>query len=330
MGHPLTWMYRRLGPRYPRVFVTLELLSAFVIAGGAVALLSFYYDAEREDVLSILAVTLGLTALALVVVLHRLYRRLRPIEQWIAGERDERSSLQAWGAAVMVPYDLVRRDLPLPVLGVALLSSLVAAFAYELEPIAFFPLFASGLIALGYSMILHYLAIELAMRPVLSDINLGLERPPTITRPALPLRFKLIASLPLINVITGAVVAALVSDGGGAQALSINVLVALAVSFVISFELVWLLSRSILSPIYDLEAAIERIRQGRFDEHVPVTTADEFGELSSGFNQMVDGLNERERLREAFGTYLDEEVARHIISEGYDPQGQEVEVSILF
>jgi class 3 adenylate cyclase len=45
---------------------------------------------------------------------------------------------------------------------------------------------------------------------------------------------------------------------------------------------------------------------------------------------MVDGLAERERLREAFGTYLDEEVARYIISEGYDPAGGEVEVSLLF
>ncbi len=61
-----------------------------------------------------------------------------------------------------------------------------------------------------------------------------------------------------------------------------------------------------------------------------MTTADEFGELSSAFNQMVDGLAERERLREAFGTYLDEEVARHIISEEYDPDGREVDVSLVF
>ncbi len=80
-----------------------------------------------------------------------------------------------------------------------------------------------------------------------------------------------------------------------------------------------LLTRSILRPIEDLEAATERIRQGRFDEHVPVTTSDEFGELSSAFNQMVDGLAERERLREAFGTYLDEEVAQHLISEDFQP-----------
>ena len=118
------------------------------------------------------------------------------------------------------------------------------------------------------------------------------------------------------------VVAALTAEGGGAEALGLNVLIALSASFLVSFELVVLLSRSILRPVEDLQAATERIRQGRFDEHVPVTTADEFGELSSAFNQMVDGLAERERLREAFGTYLDEEVARHIISEEYDPAGR--------
>jgi class 3 adenylate cyclase len=126
------------------------------------------------------------------------------------------------------------------------------------------------------------------------------------------------------------VVAALTSDGGGTDALTVAVLIALFVSFTISFELTVLLTRSILRPIEDLEAATERIRQGRFDEHVPVTTSDEFGELSSAFNQMVDGLAERERLREAFGTYLDEEVAQHLISEDFAPEGEELEVSLVF
>jgi adenylate cyclase len=151
-----------------------------------------------------------------------------------------------------------------------------------------------------------------------------------IDRPVVPLRVKLLGSLPLINVITGVVVAALTADGGGTDALGISVLIALFVSFTVSFELTMLLTRSILRPVEDLESATERIRQGRFDEHVPVTTSDEFGELSSAFNQMVDGLAERERLRAAFGTYLDEEVAQHLISEDFEPGGEEVEVSLVF
>ena len=330
MTGTLTWMYRKLGARYPAVFVTLELQSAFVIGAGAAALIGFYYEADKSDVLTVIAITCGLTAIAIVIVLSRLYKRIRPLSDWIGGDRDPSQSLLAWRTAVGLPLELIRRDLGFPVFGVAVPVSIAAVLLYDLSWLAFFPLLVGGLIALGYSAILHYLALELAMRPILFDINATLDSPVRIERPSIPLRFKLLGSLPLINVITGVTVAALTSDGGGVQALSLNVLIALTVAFLVSFELTVLLSRSILRPIEDLEAATERIRQGRFDEHVPVTTADEFGELSSAFNQMVDGLAERERLREAFGAYLDEEVAQHIIGSDYDPEGHEVEVSLLF
>ena len=61
-----------------------------------------------------------------------------------------------------------------------------------------------------------------------------------------------------------------------------------------------------------------------------MTTADELGEVAASFNEMVTGLRERERIRQAFGTYLDHEVAEHILSEGFSEQGEAVEVSILF
>ena len=41
----------------------------------------------------------------------------------------------------------------------------------DLNWLAFFPLFAGSLVALGYSAILHYLVLEAGMRPVLIDIN---------------------------------------------------------------------------------------------------------------------------------------------------------------
>jgi adenylate cyclase len=323
-------MYRKLGARYPAVFIALELQSAFLIGIGAVALIGFYYDADSSDVLVVMAITCALTAVAIVIVLARIFGRIGPLSSWIAGDRGPAQTEQAWRVAVGLPLALIRRDLGFPVFGVAVPVSIAAVQLYGLTWFAFFPLLAGGLIALGYSAILHYLALELAMRPILFDINAALESPVRLERPSIPLRYKLLGSLPLINVITGVTVAALTSDGAGVQALSLNVVIALTVAFLISFELTVLLSRSILRPVEDLEAATERIRQGRYEEHVPVTTADEFGELSSAFNQMVDGLAERERLREAFGTYLDEEVARHLISEDYDPDGHEVEVSLVF
>src|SRR5256714_1021396 len=45
---------------------------------------------------------------------------------------------------------------------------------------------------------------------------------------------------------------------------------------------------------------------------------------------MVDGLRERERIREAFGTYVDRDVADHILREGTSLAGEEVEVTMMF
>jgi adenylate cyclase len=327
--HPLTWLYRKLGPRYPSVFITVELQTAFLVATGAVALFSFYYSVSGHDFLKILGVTLGLTALGIGFVLMRVLRRLRPLQEWLRGARSSEETVRAWHAAVDQPIEMVRRDFWVPLV-VTVITVIASLAILELSWLSFFPIVLAALLTTAYAGTLHYLALELAMRPILFDINSALDVPVRIDRPQVPLRIKLLGSLPLINVITGMVVAALTSDGGGTDALTVAVLIALFVSFTISFELTVLLTRSILRPIEDLEAATERIRQGRFDEHVPVTTSDEFGELSSAFNQMVDGLAERERLREAFGTYLDEEVARHLISEDFEPGGEEVEVSLVF
>jgi class 3 adenylate cyclase len=45
---------------------------------------------------------------------------------------------------------------------------------------------------------------------------------------------------------------------------------------------------------------------------------------------MVSGLQERERLREAFGTFVDPDLAERVARDGTDLRGEEVEVSILF
>ena len=49
---------------------------------------------------------------------------------------------------------------------------------------------------------------------------------------------------------------------------------------------------------------------------MPIDDASEAGLLQAGINHMTAGLVERERIREAFGTYVDREVAEHIPREG--------------
>jgi adenylate cyclase len=327
----LSRLYRRLGRHYPYAFLTIELQSAFVITAATLGLFSFYYNASTADYMKVIAVALVLTGTAVAITLIRTFPLMRPIRDWLAGQRDADCTTRAWAAAVALPLNLIRRDLWVPVVVAIVPSCVWAVVVLDLDWPAFFPLFAGSMVALGYSAILHYLILEAGMRPVLLDVN-ETERAPRVRTPisAIPLRLRLMTALPLINIITGLVVAALSSSGGGGAALGADVLIAVGVATTISLELTVLFAKSIVRPIADLQRATEAVREGRYDVAVPVTTGDELGELAASFNQMVEGLAERERLREAFGTYLDKSVAEYILSEGFSEEGEEVEVSILF
>jgi adenylate cyclase len=325
-----TWLYRKLGRSYPAVYLTVELQTAFGITLGTLALLSFYWDVKTEEFLQVLVVSMSLTAIAVFMNLWRTLPLLHPVRDWIAGDRSPERSAAAWSAAVGLPANLVRRDMFLPFTIVVIPSCIVAVVVFSLPWLAFFPIFAASSVAVGYGAILHYLALELGMRPVLIDINQSVTPRMHADFTAIPLRVRLMTVLPLINLITGLVVAAITSNGGGGSSLGADVLVAVGVAATVSLELTVLLSKSILRPIADLRDATQAVRRGDYGVSVPVTTGDELGELAASFNQMVGGLAERERIREAFGTYLDHEVAEYILSEGFSEEGVERDVSILF
>jgi adenylate cyclase len=120
--------------------------------------------------------------------------------------------------------------------------------------------------------------------------------------------------------------------GGDAELadLAIVALVAIGVAGSISLVLTLLLANSISEPIAELRRATKRLGAGDFGTRAPVVTTDETGDLARAFNEAAAGLAERERIREAFGTYVDREVAEHILREGTSLAGEEVEVTMLF
>ena len=105
--------------------------------------------------------------------------------------------------------------------------------------------------------------------------------------------------------------------------------VAVLVAFTISLELTVLVTRSVLQPVDDLLEATEAVKQGDLDARVPITSGDELGELAGSFNEMMQGLSEREALREAFGAYVDPDVAERVLEEGELIEGQEREVTVM-
>jgi class 3 adenylate cyclase/acid stress-induced BolA-like protein IbaG/YrbA len=95
----------------------------------------------------------------------------------------------------------------------------------------------------------------------------------------------------------------------------------------------WIAQR-IAQPLTDLSVAMGKVRRGDFE--VRATRAhqsnDEVGDLARAFDQMADGLKERERLRGTLNRYVSDPVAERILSETDDLslRGEVRHVTVLF
>ena len=92
----------------------------------------------------------------------------------------------------------------------------------------------------------------------------------------------------------------------------------------------YFVGRSLLTPLSLLSRAMTKVAEGDLLQRVPVTSNDEVGELTAQFNTMVEGLRERERIRETFGRYVDESVAATILRRQGEASGEIGEATILF
>lgn len=80
-----------------------------------------------------------------------------------------------------------------------------------------------------------------------------------------------------------------------------------------AIEMATLVSLSISSPLKDTEKTIDRVREGDLDVSVPVISNDEIGTMAEGLNRMIEGLRERDYIRDTFGRYLSEQVVTEIL-----------------
>jgi class 3 adenylate cyclase len=321
-------LYRRLGTRYFSLYAVFEVISAFAVCLATVGLFSLYTDMSSEQFWQVTLFAEASVAIAIGWVMTQAWRAVRPVVEWTRGGGDAPA---AWRAAAALPRELVVHNGWQPFVVAALPMSIFFTLEFDLPAYSALVIFAGALIAVAYSAVLHFFASEEFMRPVLEDIVRGLPPGFTGARVGVALRWKLLGALPLINVVTAVVVSGLSTDGSASlEELGVDVVAAVLVSFTVALELTVLLTRSILRPVDDLLEATQAVKRGDLDARVPVISGDEMGELAGSFNEMMQGLSERESLREAFGTYVDPEVAERVLEEGELLEGQEREVSVMF
>jgi adenylate cyclase len=63
-----------------------------------------------------------------------------------------------------------------------------------------------------------------------------------------------------------------------------------------------------------LTSAFHETADGKYSDPLPINSGDEIGELTSSFNTMVDQLKSKEKLREAFGQFLDPRIVANVLN----------------
>jgi adenylate cyclase len=90
--------------------------------------------------------------------------------------------------------------------------------------------------------------------------------------------------------------------------------------------------RPVVMSIRRIADKAAQVAKGDYGKPLPVASRDEIGQLTASFNDMMAGLQERDFISNTFGRYVDQEIARELLSrpEASRMGGVKREVVILF
>jgi len=93
------------------------------------------------------------------------------------------------------------------------------------------------------------------------------------------------------------------------------------------------MSRRITRPVYALTgAATKVVEENRYQDTIEVQSMDELGRLTESFNVMMEGLRQRDFIRDTFGRYVTKGVVEELLGnpDGLRLGGEKREVTIMF
>jgi len=230
--------------------------------------------------------------------------------------------------AFLTPWRIAVANLVLWGAGTALLTTL-----YGMYDTDFIPRLA---LAVGFCGLLvstsAYLFTEFALRPV-AALALAAGRPPRLFAPGIMGRTMVVwllgSGVPVIGIGLTALFSLLLGNLTKTQ-LEVAILITSIATLIFGFILMWILAWLTATPVRVVWAALKRVEDGDLDANLVVFDGTELGELQRGFNAMVGGLRERERVRDLFGRHVGREVAAAAEQQRPTLGGEERHVAVIF
>jgi adenylate cyclase len=314
-----------------QVIMTVLVLGANLIGIGVLMLLvtvaipepSVFDDAPAWLTFGVMP---AYVAIALAVGAYWITRRTVLALRWAIEERkpsriDERNTFLA-------PWRIAIADLILWGLG-----AMVSTILYGLVNTLFIPRF---LICVSFCGVLvataSYLLAEFALRPVAAQA-LEAGPPPRRLTAGIMGRTMMVwfvgSGVPVIGIGLLAFFQILMRNLTETQ-FAVGVLIVSFATLVFGCILMWILAWLTTTPVRVVRAALRRVEEGNLRGDLVVFDGTELGELQRGFNAMVDGLRERERVRDLFGRHVGREVALAAERERPTLGGEERHVAVVF
>src|SRR6201991_3981616 len=332
-----SWLLGRVSESQSRRRVRIQLILTVFIVGAnligiAVAALLLTVAFPTPSIFSDapLWITFGVTpayctialGLGTYLITHRTIAALRwAIEEHEPTPADERATFTA-------PFWLALGVLILWVIGTGLLTTLYGLADSTFIPIVGFCVSVCGILVSTAC----YLFTEFAVRPVAAQA-LEAGRAPRRLAPGIMGRtltvWLLSSGVPVLGIALTAFFSLTLKNLSETQ-FGVAVLVIATATLVFGFVLMWILSWLTATPVRVVRAALKRVEQGDLRGDLVVFDGTELGELQRGFNAMVDGLRERERVPDLFGRHVGREVA--LAAERDKPKlgGEERHVAVIF
>ncbi|MGO8692116.1 MAG: adenylate/guanylate cyclase domain-containing protein [Rectinemataceae bacterium] len=106
--------------------------------------------------------------------------------------------------------------------------------------------------------------------------------------------------------------------------------IGLAIILVYVFFIARWTAADIVAPVEALRSNMDRAREGDLEALTPALTTNELGDLTVGFNDMLRGIAERERIKGLFGQYLTREISEAILAGRVNLNGARYEATVMF
>ncbi len=326
--------------RTPWPVFTLGMLQADII--GALLVLGFLrFGLPPEDRIQLqdlpafnLAIFLGYLFLSFTIGSYLTLRMLIPVMRWqrrdtLLDQIDPAATEMARTRALKMPFYRSVINVTNWLLGSVVFIVASWPVASRSAPVV------AVATALGATAtaIIGYLQSERVLRPVAvaalrGGVPENFRAPGVIQRQVLT--WVLSTAVPILAIVLAVVASKVEILTAPADRLTTPILLLAIAALVIGLFGTVLAAMSIADPLRQLRWALGEVQRGNYNAHMQIYDASELGLLQAGFNDMVRDLAERQRLRDLFGRYVGEDVARRALERGTELGGQERDVAVLF